>query len=54
MSVLPVRINWMYMATTAPVAPASSVLTALRPMESPLLMLNPNQPKNRINVPTIT
>ncbi len=44
----------MYKATTAPVAPASSVLMALSPMESPVLMLNPNQPKNRMKVPMTT
>ena len=39
-----------YMAEVAPAAPASRVLTAFSPSVSEL-MLNPNHPKNRMNVP---
>ena len=54
MSVFPVWTRRMYRATIEPVAPAIRVLTAFRPMESPVLILNPNQPKNRMNVPMTT
>ena len=54
MSALPLTINVMYRATTAPVAPDSSVLTAFRPMSSPQPTLKPNQPKKRMNVPATT
>ena len=53
-SVFPVRTRTIYIATTDPVAPARRVLIAFSPMESPVLMLNPNQPKNRMNVPITT
>ena len=52
-SALPVRSSVRYIAAVAPAAPAISVLTAFSPSESEL-MLNPNQPKNRMNVPITT
>ena len=50
---LPVRISVTYIAAVAPAAPANSVFTALSPRLSEF-MLNPNQPKNRMNVPITT
>ena len=53
MSALPVRSSVRYIADVAPAAPANSVFTAFNPNVDEL-MLNPNHPKNRMNVPITT
>ena len=58
-SALPVRANFQYMATIAPVAAARKVFTVMTEIRSSvaasvLPALKPNQPKNRIKVPMTT